>query len=313
LSQDLAEKIGAIERNIQSVFFGKLDVVRSVLVGLLASGHILIEDVPGVGKTLLAKALSKSILCTFRRIQFTSDLLPSDIIGVAIFDTKQDAFVFKPGPIFANVVLADEINRTTPRTQSSLLEAMSDFQVSVDGTTHRLPRPFLVLATQNPYELEGTYPLPESQLDRFFIRISIGYPAAEQEKRILNYESAADAVEQLPAVVGGDEVLELQGRVEKVRLSDEIGDYVLAIVHRTRESDRVAIGISPRGALALAHGARALALMEGRDYCLPDDVKRLVKPILQHRLLCRVTHGADRYDAAGQVLDEILQTVAVPV
>ena len=310
-----AAQIRKIEQNVQSVFLGKPDAVRLVLVGLLGSGHVLIEDVPGVGKTLLARALARSINCTFRRIQFTSDLLPSDIIGVSIYDAKQGKFDFQPGPLFANVVLADEINRTTPRTQSSLLEAMNEQQVSVDGHAHPLPPPFLVLATQNPFELEGTYPLPESQLDRFFIRIRIGYPDADHEKRILTDHVTVNSVEELQPVLAADQVVALQHAVETVRLSHEIRDYLLEIVRRTRASDRIRIGVSPRGALALFDAARALAMIEDRDFVIPDDVKQLVKPVLQHRLLCRGLAGrtAARDDVAGEVLDELLDAVPVPV
>ena len=306
----MSGKIEELARNIESVFVGKPEAVRHTLVGLFANGHILIEDVPGVGKTTLARALARSIDCSFRRIQFTPDLLPSDIIGVSIYNASTCEFVFKPGPIFANVVLADEINRTTPRTQSSLLEAMSDSQASVDGSTHRLPRPFLVLATQNPYEYEGTYPLPESQLDRFFLKIRVGYPPADDEKRLLDSRTALDPLESLKPVITADDVITMQAAVRQVKVEESLVDYAMEMVQRTRSHEELAVGASPRGFLTLVRGAQALAFISGRDYCLPDDVKSLAVPILAHRVI-----GKRRYEAANhaQIIEDIVNAVPVPV
>ena len=266
-----AKTVQRLEANISRCVIGKPEAVRLAVVGLLARGHLLIEDVPGVGKTTLAAALARSIGGKFQRIQFTSDMLPSDILGVSIWEPDVSEFVFKPGPLFANIVLADEINRTTPKTQSSLLEAMNEAQVSLDHTTHALPSPFMVLATQNPREYEGTYPLPESQLDRFLLRVRIGYPDAEDEKAILR--GAAAAPDTLAAAVALDDVRRLQTLADTVRVADLVLDYVMALVTATRESPRLVLGVSPRGARALVAAARAAALTDGRDYVVPDDVK----------------------------------------
>ena len=305
------DKIELLKQNIEKVFVGKPEAVEMTLVGLFANGHMLIEDVPGVGKTTLARALARSIDCSFRRIQFTPDLLPSDIIGVSIYNSSTTDFVFKPGPIFANVVLADEINRTTPRTQSSLLEGMNDFQVSVDGTTHPLPRPFIVLATQNPYEYEGTYPLPESQLDRFFLKIGIGYPGTEDEKRLLESHSLEDPLGGLQPVITSEEVIEIQGAVRRAKIDDSLVDYAMAIVSRSREHDDLAVGVSPRGFLALVRGAQARAVVRGRNYCLPDDIKDLASPILSHRIINERRHEGPQRSA--EIIGEIVNAVEVPV
>jgi len=307
----LADRIDLLINNIEKVFVGKPDVVKTILVGLFANGHILIEDVPGVGKTTLARALARSIDCSFRRIQFTPDLLPSDILGVSIYDSSAGDFVFKPGPIFANVVLADEINRTTPRTQSSLLEAMNDFQVSADGATHPLPRPFIVLATQNPFEYEGTYPLPESQLDRFFLKIRVGYPAIEDEKRLFEGHSVENPLAGLQPVITADEVLEIQEAVRGIKVEDGLIDYAMEIVSRSRDHEDLAVGVSPRGFLALVRGAQALAVVGRRNYCLPDDIKALAVPVLSHRIISKRRHeGASRH---AEIIDEIVNAVEVPV
>ncbi len=311
-----ATRIQELEDNIGRVFLGKPEAVRMVVVGLLAGGHVLIEDLPGVGKTVLASALARSIDVSFKRIQFTADLLPADIIGVSIYDANQSEFVFKRGPIFAGIVLADEINRSTPRTQSSLLEAMNELHVSADGVTHDLPRPFMVLATQNAFEAEGAFPLPDSQMDRFFVRISIGYPPHEQEMEILQRQLTPRSVDALQPVVTAGEVLELQELVSKVTIEPSVMEYLLEIAKRTRQSQEVEIGVSPRGALMFSRGCRALALAEGRGYCIPDDVKRMAKPTLLHRLAPRGGHrarsGRDR-EEMEQVLQDILHDTPVPV
>ena len=313
MNQEIFEKIERLHRNIERVFYGKPEVVQSLLVALISNGHVLIEDVPGVGKTLLARALARSLDCDFRRIQFTADMLPADVIGVSVFDPHTQEFVFKRGPIFTNIVLADEINRTSPRTQSSLLEGMNGFQVSVDGVTHPLPRPFLVLATQNPFEFEGTYPLPESELDRFFLRLAIGYPPRQDEQRILKDYVTMESVENLEPVMTGDDVLALQRQTAEVRVDDAIADYVLDLVEATRQAPGVDIGISPRGGLALYRGAQARAVIEGRDYVLPDDVKVMCRPIFLHRLVCRGTRDRTEDGSAARILDEILAAAPVPV
>jgi MoxR-like ATPase len=276
--------IRRLEANVGRALVGKPDVIRLAVVGLLARGHLLIEDVPGVGKTTLAAALARSIGAAFQRIQFTSDMLPSDIIGVSIWEANRGEFVFKPGPIFTNFVLADEINRTTPKTQSSLLEAMNEAQISLDHTTYALPRPFMVLATQNPREYEGTHPLPESQLDRFLLRVRIGYPAAADEKTILRGVGGA-AVKTLEPVIATDDVLRLQEATERVRAEESVLDYVMAVVAATRTSPLLALGVSPRGSLGLLRAAQAHALADGRDYLVPDDVKALAVPALAHRVM----------------------------
>jgi MoxR-like ATPase len=306
-------RIQALQQNIERVFYGKPEAVKSLLVAVFSNGHVLIEDVPGVGKTLLAKALARSLDCAFQRIQFTSDLLPSDVTGVSVYDPGAKQFVFKPGPIFANVLLADEINRTSPRTQSALLEGMNDFQISMDGITHPLPKPFIVLATQNPFEFEGTYPLPESELDRFFIRLSIGYPPREDEMRILKDHVTMESVDRLAPVMTVHEVLDLQAAAGQVRMDGSIAEYILQIVERTRQAAGVDIGISPRGSLALYRGAQARAMIEGRDYALPDDVKQMCKPVFLHRLVCRGSADRSLNGHAARILDGILDSVPVPV
>ena len=301
-----------LEDNIGRCVIGKPEAVRLAVVGLLARGHLLIEDVPGVGKTTLAAALARSIGGKFQRIQFTSDMLPSDILGVSIWEPEMGEFVFKPGPLFANIVLADEINRTTPKTQSSLLEAMNEARVSLDHLTHPLPAPFMVLATQNPREYEGTYPLPESQLDRFLLRIRIGYPGAPDEKAILR--GAAVSPDSLAAVLDDADVTALQGQVERVRSEDSVLDYLMAVVAATRGSPLLALGVSPRGSLALLRAAQAAALVDGRDYLVPDDVKRLAVAALAHRVIPK--NGSGHGEAAAldgeAVVRAILHDVPVP-
>lgn len=304
-----------LQDSIQKIIVGKPEAVRLTLAALFARGHILIEDVPGVGKTTLAHALARSVDCSFQRIQFTNDLLPSDIVGVSVYDAKKGEFEFKPGPLFANVILADEINRTTPKTQSCLLEAMNEAQVSVDGRTYDLPRPFLLMATQNPVEYHGTFPLPESQLDRFIVRLEIGYPDLKDERRILTGTNPAHAVASLSPVMHARDILALQDRVETVRVDESLVDYMLRLVHRTRSSDLIELGISPRGALALHRLCQAFAMVEGRDYCVPDDVKKMAIPALAHRLILssKVSPTGRGSDQTVEILSEILDAVPVPV
>jgi len=310
-----AQKIQALRTNIERVIKGKPSAVELVVVALLARGHLLIEDVPGVGKTTLAHSLARSLGCSFRRIQFTSDLLPSDILGVSVFHQQKQAFEFKPGPIFAHIVLADEINRTTPKTQSSLLEAMNDAQVSVDSHTYPLPRPFMVIATQNPWEYHGTFPLPESQLDRFLMRISIGYPAPADEKKVLDRPQLLHPADELDPVLTAQEILDLQDGVEKIRLDDSLMEYLLAIVSATRRSDLLALGVSTRGAMALHKAAKGLALVRDRDYCLPDDIKELAPMVLAHRVALQGGQGSrgHRVEDAERVIQEIVEAVPVPL
>ena len=285
------------------------------LVALLAGGHLLIEDVPGVGKTTLAQALARSFDCSFQRIQFTSDLLPSDIVGLEVYNQQRSEFDFKPGPIFANVILADEINRTTPKTQSALLEAMAEGHVTVEQDTYRLPKPFMVLATQNPVEHHGTYPLPESQMDRFLMRLKMGYPDAEDEKVILRQQSLNSPLEHIHPVMTGNDVLDLQREVRAVAVDESLVDYLISIVRASRETDILNLGVSPRGSLALYHAAQALAYIEGRDFVIPDDIKRLVVPVFAHRIIVnsRFSTGLRRSDEAEAALKEILRNISVPL
>ncbi len=301
---------------VETVFHGKSTVVRLALAALLARGHILFEDVPGVGKTTLAHALARTLGLGFRRVQFTSDLLPSDVLGVSVYHPQTGEFEIRRGPIFTHVVLADEINRAPPRTQSGLLEAMQEGRVTIGDETHQLPRPFLVMATQNPLEHHGTYPLPESQLDRFLMRLTIGYPGVEAERKILLQSAATEPVfQQLQPVLGPDQVLALQARVEEVDADEAIVDYVMQIVHRTRNSSKMRMGVSPRGAIALFRAARALALTDGRDYLVPDDVRTLVIPCLAHRVLPAGAGatGVDTHEQAAGILEGILDEVEAPV
>ena len=304
------ELIRRLEDNVGRVLVGKPEAIRLAVVGLLARGHLLIEDVPGVGKTTLAAALARSIGVGFQRIQFTSDMLPSDILGVTVWEPTRSEFVFKPGPLFTNVVLADEINRTTPKTQSSLLEAMNEAQVSLDHSTHPLPRPFMVLATQNPLEYEGTHPLPESQLDRFLLRIRIGYPVASDEKAILRGGGAL-APESLAPVVTAAEVVSLQEQVDHVRADESVLDYLMALVEATRHSPLLRLGVSPRGSLALLRAARARALADGREFLVPDDLKALAVPALAHRVLLRAASGGGE-SGAEAVVSALADSVPVP-
>ncbi len=311
-----AEKVAELRAAVESVIKGKPEAVRLAVVALLAGGHLLVEDVPGVGKTTLAQALAQALECTFQRIQFTSDLLPSDVIGLSVYDERTRSFEFKPGPIFANVVLADEINRTTPKTQAALLEAMAEGHVTVEGKTHRLQAPFIVIATQNPIEHHGTYPLPESQVDRFMLRLRIGYPEMSVEKEILRDREHGNPLERLRAVMSGEDVLELQQSVAGVTVDDALVDYLMRIVAATRDSEMLDLGVSPRGTLALFRAAQALALTEDRTYCIPDDIKRLVLPVFAHRLVVNSRFSSSlhrRSEEAEAVLREIMRTVSVPI
>ncbi len=312
---DSSRQIRAVQDNVEQVIKGKGRVIEFAIVCLLARGHLLIEDVPGVGKTTLAHALARSLDCSFRRIQFTSDLLPSDIVGMSIFNRQKQGFEFVPGPIFANIVLADEINRTTPKTQSSLLEAMNEAQVSMDNETHTLPQPFMVIATQNPSEHHGTFPLPESQLDRFLMRIRIGYPDPEAEKQILDRQQSLHPANELSPVLSVQEVTDLQDMVEKVRVDHSLLDYILAIVAATRGSELLSLGVSPRGATSLTKAAKALALVRSRTYCIPDDIRELAPIVLPHRVSLSANHGSRgrRFDDAQEVIQTLTDTVPVPI
>ena len=309
------EKIARLQANIELVIKGKSEVVRLTIVTLLGRGHLLIEDVPGVGKTTLAQALARSLSLSFRRIQFTSDLLPSDILGVTIYNQQTQSFEFKPGPVFANIIVADEINRTTPKTQSSLLEVMSEEQVTIDSRTHPLPHPFMVMATQNPFEYHGTFPLPESQLDRFMLRIEIGYPVPEDEKTILKTHNPMHSVNDIKPVLTGKEVEDLQREVDRVKVDDSLVDYLLAITQATRSTGLLNLGVSPRGAISLQKAMQALALVEGRDYCIPDDIKRLAPLAFAHRVIVNnQTNGwPKRRESAEQIIRELVDKIPVPV
>ena len=310
--EQIVQLVAQLEQNMGRVVLGKADVVRWCLVALLSGEHVLLEDVPGVGKTLVAKALARSVAGDFCRLQFTPDLLPSDILGSSVYDSKQGQFVFHRGPIFANIVLADEINRAPPRTQSALLEAMSEGQVSVDGQTFPLPRPFLVMATQNPFEFEGTYSLPESQLDRFLLRLSMGYPGRDDERKVLVSHRHGEPVQELEPVVEGDQVAALQEAVRNVKFDESVGDYLLEIVHRTRESDQLRVGVSTRGALSLYRSAQALALVEGRQFVVPDDVKRLAPLVFAHRVIMKGFLRTGQRDAAEALIRRIVEQTPVP-
>ncbi len=309
------ERLADLQRSIAQIVKGKEAVIQLALTALLARGHLLIEDVPGVGKTTLAQALARSFQCSFQRIQFTSDMLPSDVIGVSIFNPASQNFEFKAGPIFANIVVADEINRTTPKTQSALLEAMNESQITVDNHTHPLPEPFMVLATQNPIEHHGTYPLPESQLDRFVMRIRMGYPSRASEKEIIRNHSAAGHAEQAPPLMDAGDVAKMQRAVSNVKVDDSLLDYAMEIVERTRQTEQLSLGVSPRGTVMLHRAAQARAFIEGRDYCLPDDFKQLIVPVFAHRVVVssRYVSTQKKSEQSEAILSEILETTRVPL
>ena len=313
-SPQILGKLTELETALGTAIRGKPEVVRLSLVCLLARGHLLIEDVPGVGKTTLAQALARSVACRFHRLQFTSDMLPSDVLGVTIYNAHSEAFEFKPGPIFSNFLLADEINRTTPKTQSALLEAMNESQVTIDGHSHSLPRPFMVIATQNPVEHHGTYPLPESQLDRFLMRLRIGYPDMASEREIVR-NSDHQAPQLVHSELVADDVLRLQDGVQRITVEAALVDYMLLIVEKTRRHESLALGVSPRGSQALYRAVQALALLEGRDYAVPDDVKRLAVPLFAHRVVIntRNTLVQRRADVGERIIEEILAQVEVPL
>lgn len=308
---EISKMHARVKENIQKVIVGKDEVIDLVGTTILCSGHVLLEDVPGLGKTMLAKSLSKSIDSSFNRIQFTPDLLPTDLVGLNYYNQKLGDFQFRKGPLMSQIVLADEINRATPRTQSSLLEAMEEHQISIDGKTYVLDEPFFVIATQNPVETAGTFPLPEAQLDRFFMQLSMGYPTLEEEFDILKKFREENPIQHLSSVVDASEILEARKAFTKVYISDDIINYILAIVNETRNNPSIELGISPRGSMALFRGVQAYAAIKGRDYVLPDDVKKLVKPIFVHRIMLNGYSTSGK--AKEQVLDEILEKIAPPV
>ena len=308
----IAESAARVRENIQKVIVGKDEVIDLALVAVLCEGHILIEDVPGIGKTTLDRSIAASLGCTFRRIQFTPDLLPSDVTGISYFNQKTQEFEFRPGPVMSQVVLADEINRATPRTQSALLEAMQERQMTVDGETYPLPRPFLVMATQNPIELEGTFPLPEAQVDRFLIKLPIGYPTAAEEHAILLRFERQDPLRDLASVITPQELTDLQRDVRQVRVEDSVRGYIVDVVRATRGHQDIQLGVSPRGTLALYHCAQALAAIRGRGYVLPDDVKLLAPYVLTHRVLISPATRL-RGRRLADVLMDVVETVPVPV
>ena len=300
-----------IKENINKVIVGKEEVLDLLMVALIANGHVLVEDVPGTGKTMLAKSLTLSLGCQYKRIQFTPDLLPSDITGMNIFNQKTFDFEFKPGPVFTNIILADEINRATPRTQSSLLESMEERQITIDGVTRKLEAPFFVIATQNPVETQGTFPLPEAQLDRFFLKLKIGYPTTEEALGILDRFIEHNPLEELKSVVSGEEIAEAQQSYQKVLVSQPIREYIIKIIEKSRTMEQIVLGVSPRGSLALMRASQVYAILQGRSYVLPDDVKALVKPVLGHRMIVKSTYGI-KGNQTEPVLEEILESVPVP-
>ncbi len=305
------DEANQIVENVKKVIIGKDSSVELAVVALLCQGHILIEDVPGVGKTMLARSLARSTGCDYSRIQFTPDLLPSDITGVSIYNQKSGDFEFKSGPVLAQIVLADEINRATPKTQSALLEAMDERQVTVEGITHPLPRPFMVMATQNPIEYEGTFPLPEAQLDRFFLKIALGYPTMEEELAIVTSQEQTHPIEALAAVVSGENIIEVQEAVKGVYVDDLVRQYIVGIVEATREREDVSLGSSPRGSLSMFRGSQALAMIRGRDYVLPDDVKELAVPMLAHRIIASAP-ARMRGDTADSIVAKLVDEMPVP-
>jgi MoxR-like ATPase len=315
LQSSAAVRAAAIEKSLRSIIRGNDDVVRMAMVAVLARGHLLIEGVPGVGKTTLAHTMARTLDCSFQRIQFTSDMLPSDLLGISVYSATEQQFEFKAGPVFTNILLADEINRTTPKTQSALLEAMNEGQVTMDGHSHPLPQPFLVLATQNPVEHHGTYPLPESQLDRFLVRVRMGYPQAENEREILRSEAGAARLEEVRPAASGADVIAMQDEVTQVKVDDSLVDYALAIVNRTRESESLALGVSPRGSIMLYRAAQAMAYLDGRKFCTPEDFKALAVPVFSHRVVINARYSSTlkKSEQAETIIRDIIQSVPVPV
>jgi MoxR-like ATPase len=309
---DVKKLAAAVRSNISGVLVGREETIDLVLISLLCGGHVLLEDVPGVGKTMLAKCLARSLECGFKRIQFTPDLLPSDLTGINYFDQKRGEFIFRPGPIFTNIILADEINRATPRTQSSLLECMEEKQVTVDGETRPLRMPFFVIATQNPVETRGTFPLPEAQLDRFFMRLRMGYPDPQEGMEILKRFRDSDPMKALEATVSSESVIEAQAAVTSVRVSDAVGQYIVDIVEATRHDSRISLGVSPRGCIALMKAAQVNAVLDGRDFITPDDVKKMAVPVLAHRLIIKGHAISGGTQNAENTVMDILGTVRVP-
>ncbi len=309
------QRAALLESALKSIIRGKDDVVRLALVAIFARGHILIEGVPGVGKTTLGQAIARAIDCQFQRVQFTSDMLPSDVIGISIYSATEQRFEFKHGPVFTNVLLADEINRTTPKTQSALLEAMNEHQVTVDGRPHPLPQPFLVIATQNPVEHHGTYPLPESQLDRFLLRVRMSYPEAESEREILRGDAGAIRLDDLSTVLTGDDVVALQNEASRITVDEALIDYTLQIVQKTRDSEQLTLGVSPRGSLMLYRAAQAMALLDGRTFCTPDDFKQLAVATFAHRVVVNARYSSTmkKSEQAEQIVRDIVDSVAVPI
>ncbi len=308
-------RLETLKKNIESVIVGKSEVIELVIITLLARGHLLIEDIPGVGKSSLAYSLARSLNLDFNRIQFTNDILPSDILGVSIYNQREAIFQFNKGPIFANIVLADEINRSSPRTQSALLEAMNERQVTVDNITYDMDDPFMVIATQNPVESHGTNPLPDSQLDRFMMNISLGYPSPENERKLLGNSSSIQNIRKLSPVLKKSDVLELQQKTSEVKVESVLVDYILNIVTATRESKFLSLGVSPRGGIVLQQAAQARAFLDGRDYCIPDDIKSLAQPVLCHRVIPESRHGSNKRlvgDTAAVIM-EIIETMEIPV
>jgi MoxR-like ATPase len=315
LQSSAAVRAAAIEQSLRTIIRGNDEVVRMAMVAVLARGHLLIEGVPGVGKTTLAHTMARTLDCTFQRIQFTSDMLPSDLLGISVYSAIEQQFEFKAGPVFTNILLADEINRTTPKTQSALLEAMNEGQVTMDGHSHPLPQPFLVLATQNPVEHHGTYPLPESQLDRFLVRVRMGYPHAENEREILRSEAGAARLEQVRPAASGADVIAMQDEVTQVKVDDSLVDYALAIVNRTRESESLALGVSPRGSIMLYRAAQAMAYLDGRKFCTPEDFKTLAVAVFSHRVVINARYSSTlkKSEQAETIIRDIIQSVPVPV
>ena len=311
----VSHRAAQLENALRKVIRGKDDIVRLAVVSLMARGHLLIEGVPGVGKTTLGQALARALDCTFQRVQFTSDMLPSDVLGISIYSAVEQQFEFKRGPVFTNVLLADEINRTTPKTQSALLEAMNESQVTVDAHSYPLPQPFLVIATQNPVEHHGTYPLPESQLDRFLMRVRMGYPDSNAEREILRSEAGTAQLEAMHSVLSGADVLEMQNAVTHIRVDESLVSYALGIVRKTRESEQFSLGVSPRGSQMLYRAAQAMAFLDGRAFCTPEDFKPLVVPVFAHRVVVNGSYSSTlkRSEQAEQAIQEIVDSTPVPV